>query len=71
MHSSFDISVIRFREKMEYIACVRQMRRGYITVVEGPTEETTWNTSTWMGNNIKMDVLNGLGPCDLDLNVSG
>jgi hypothetical protein len=42
MHSSLDIRVIRFREKMEYVACVRQMRRGYIAVVESPTEETTW-----------------------------
>jgi hypothetical protein len=36
-HSSIDIRVIRFREK----TCVRQMRRGYIVVVEGPMEETT------------------------------
>jgi hypothetical protein len=39
MHSSLNIRVIGFREKIGYIACVRQMRNGYVVVVESLTEE--------------------------------
>jgi hypothetical protein len=37
MNFPLNIKVIRFREKIGYIACVREMRSGYIAVVESLT----------------------------------